>query len=211
MDATLKSIPLDIDTIRNIVNDIIQIDLDDEITFELLDIIDIREEDEYGGFKINIIGHMENLKIYIALELTTGDKITPREITYNYNCIFDDKKIPIMAYTIETLLAEKLQTVISRGVLNTRMKDFYDIYMLVNYNLDKINIDTLKMAIKNTFEYRNTNYDHDYMLLQINEIQNDNDMQNMWKNYKKSAIYAKGIEFEQVIGSINKLLEIIYT
>jgi cell fate (sporulation/competence/biofilm development) regulator YmcA (YheA/YmcA/DUF963 family) len=91
------------------------------------------------------------------------------------------------------------------------MKDFYDIYMLVNYNLDKVNIDTLKMAIKNTFEYRNTSYDYDYMISQINEIQNNNDMQNMWKNYQKSAIYAKGIEFEQVIEAFCKLLKIMIT
>lgn len=129
MDATLKSLPLDTEKITNIFNEILSVDLEDEVKFEILDVKDIREENQYGGVKINILSTMETLKIHLAIELTVGDKITPREITYNYNCIFEDKKIPILAYTLETVIAEKYHCIVTRGIANTRMKDFYDIYM----------------------------------------------------------------------------------
>ena len=154
MDATLKSLPLERENVIQIVNDILNIDLDDGITFKIEDVKDIREESEYGGFKINILAMMLTLKVYLAIELTTGDKITPREIEYNYNCIFENKKIPILAYTLETVIAEKYETIIARDIYNTRMKDFYDIYVLIKDNKEKIDFKNLITAIKNTFKNR---------------------------------------------------------
>ena len=144
LDATLKGIPLTKDKIETMFNEILNIKIDDGVLFELINIKDIRLEDEYGGFSLNILASLDKNKTYITVELTTGDIITPREIKYSYNCIFEDKKIPIMSYTIETIIAEKFQTIISRGVLNTRLKDFYDIYVLMNTKMDEINLKTLK-------------------------------------------------------------------
>lgn len=132
MDATLKGIPLNKQKLEEIFNDIFSINIEDGVSFELVSIKDIRLEDQYGGYRLNILSKLDNNKTYITIELTTGDEITPREMKYSYNCIFEDKKIPIMAYTIETVLAEKFQTIISRGILNTRLKDFYDMYVLMN-------------------------------------------------------------------------------
>ena len=129
MDATIKGISLNKKTILKMFNEIINLDLNDGVTFELIGIKDIRLEDKYGGFKLNILSKLGNNKTYITVELTTGDEITPREIKFSYNSIFENKKIFIMAYNIETILAEKSHTIVSRGVLNTRMKDFYDIYI----------------------------------------------------------------------------------
>ena len=196
MDATLKSMPLEKENIHSIFKEILSIDLKDDVSFEILDIKDIREEDEYGGFKVNIMATMDNLKIHLAVEITTGDKITPREINYNYNSIFENKKIPILAYTTETIIAEKYHTVVARGLLNTRMKDFYDIYILVSRNKDIINIDNLKISIKNTFEHRKTEIDILEIQEIITDISKDKKMKNLWKNYQKNAIYAKEIKFE---------------
>ncbi len=129
MDATIKGISLNKKTILKMFNEIINLDLNDGVTFELIGIKDIRLEDKYGGFKLNILSKLGNNKTYITVELTTGDEITPREIKFSYNSIFENKKIFIMAYNIETILAEKSHTIVSRGVLNIRMKDFYDIYV----------------------------------------------------------------------------------
>ena len=154
MDATLKSIPLEKENIMAIMNEILNIEIDDGIKFKIEGIKDIRKESEYGSFKINVLAMMDNLKVYIAIELTTGDKITPREIEYNYQCIFEDKKIPILAYTVETIIAEKLETIVERDIYNTRMKDFYDIYILINNNREKIDFNNLTLAIQNTSENR---------------------------------------------------------
>ena len=209
MDTTLKSMPLEKENIHSIFKDILSIDLEDDVSFEILDIKDIREEDEYGGFKVNIMATMDNLKIHLTVEITTGDKITPREIEYNYNSIFENKKIPILAYTIETIIAEKYHTVVARGLLNTRMKDFYDIYILVSKNKDIINTDNLKTAIKNTFEHRKTEID----ILEIQEIiidiSKDKELKNLWKNYQKNAIYAKNIKFEDLFEPLNYITSIL--
>lgn len=209
MDATLKSMPLEKENIESIFKEILSIDLEDKVTFEILDIKDIREEDEYGGFKVNIVAGMENLKIHLAVEITTGDKITPKEIEYNYNSIFENKKIPILAYTTETVIAEKYQTIITRGILNTRMKDFYDIYILISKNKDIINIENLRIAIKNTFEHRKTEINILEIQEIITEIEKDKDMKNLWKNYQKNATYANEIKFEDLFESLNFITSIL--
>lgn len=209
MDATLKSMPLEKENIESIFKEILSIDLEDKITFEILDIKDIREEDEYGGFKVNIVATMENLKIHLAVEITTGDKITPKEIEYNYNSIFENKKIPILAYTTETVIAEKYQTIITRGILNTRMKDFYDIYVLISKNKDIINIENLRIAIKDTFEHRKTEINILEIQEIITEIEKDKDMKNLWKNYQKNATYANEIKFEDLFESLNFITSIL--
>ena len=156
MDATLKGIPLTRNDIQEVFEEILNIDLCDGVTFKIISIKDIRLEDEYGGFRLNILSQFGNNKTYIAVELTTGDVITPREMKYNYNSIFEDKKIPLLTYTLETVLAEKFQSVITRGVFNTRQKDFYDIYVLMNFKKNDIDDNNLKQAIYNTFKKRET-------------------------------------------------------
>ncbi len=132
IDATLKSLPLNIDSIRNIFEEILSIDIDDNVNFEIVSIKDIRLEDVYDGFRINVKGTFDKIRTNFFIEITTGDIITPREIKYKYNSIFEDKKINIMAYTIETIIAEKFESIISKNITTTRAKDFYDLYMLMN-------------------------------------------------------------------------------
>lgn len=209
MDATLKGIPLTKNEVEKVFNEILNMDIDDEVLFKIISIKDIRLEDEYGGFRLNILSKLDNNKTYITVELTTGDVITPREIKYNYNSIFEDKKIPIMSYTIETILAEKFQTVVNRGLLNTRLKDFYDIYILVNTKMSELSKENLINAIKNTFKRRKTSLDIDQINEIINDLISDNNMNSLWENAVSKNSYAKNIRFEDTIDAIKQIVEIL--
>ena len=209
MDATLKSLPLEKENVEKIINDILKVKINDDITYKIVDIKDIRQESEYGGFKINILATMSTLKVYIAIELTTGDKITPREIEYNYNCVFEDKKIPILAYTLETVIAEKYQTIIDRDIYNTRMKDFYDIYVLIQENKEKIDFKNLVLAIKNTCKDRNTVINIDDIIEQSENMKTNETLINLWRNYQQTSPYSSGILFEDLFSSLEYITRIL--
>ena len=209
MDATLKGIPLTKDNIEKIFNEILNIDIKDGVSFEIVSIKDIRLEDEYGGFRLNILSKLDNNKTYITVELTTGDIITPREMKYNYNSIFEDKKIPIMTYTLETLLAEKFQTVITRGIFNTRLKDFYDIYILLKTKINNIDKKTLVIAIENTFKRRETKLDINYFNAVINSLTENNNLKDLWSEFQNKNIYAKDIDFEDTVDAIKIIVNIL--
>lgn len=209
MDATLKGIPLTKNDVEKVFNEILNIDIDDGVSFQIISIKDIRLEDEYGGFRLNILSKLDNSKTYITVELTTGDVITPKEMKYNYNSIFENKKIPIMSYTLETVLAEKFQTIVTRGLFNTRLKDFYDVYILINTKINELSKDNLIKAIKNTFERRETNFDIEQFNEVINDLIDDNNMNNLWNEYVSKNSYAKGIKFNDTINSIKMIIEIL--
>jgi len=209
MDATLKGIPLNKQKLEEIFNDIFSINIEDGVSFELVSIKDIRLEDQYGGYRLNILSKLDNNKTYITIELTTGDEITPREMKYSYKCIFEDKKIPIMAYTIETVLAEKFQTIISRGILNTRLKDFYDMYVLMNLKSSDIDNKISVSAIANTFKKRETLLDINEFNIIIDDLENDRNIKRQWLEYQAKNSYAKDINYEDTINSIKILIELL--
>ena len=209
MDATLQGIPLTKNDVEKVFNEILHIDIDDGVSFQIISIKDIRLEDEYGGFRLNILSTLDNNKTYITVELTTGDVITPKEMKYNYNSIFEDKKIPIMSYTLETVLAEKFQTIVTRGLLNTRLKDFYDVYILINTKINELSKDNLIKAIKNTFERRETNIDMEQFNEVIKYLNDDKNMNNLWNEYVSKNPYAKGVKFEDTIKAIKEIVEIL--
>jgi len=206
MDATLKSIPLEKENILSIMNEILNVQVHDNVFFEIIDIKDIREDDEYGGFKINIIGKLDRLRVNMFVELTTGDIITPKETMFYYNCIFESNKIPIFAYTIETIIAEKFQTVIDRSVTNTRLKDFYDLTILLSEESKKYNRKVLIEAIFNTFEKRNTKLDIDEIKRTIDLIETDMNLNKSWIDYQNKFHYAKGITYESIMENLNILV-----
>ena len=211
MDATLKSLPLTKEIVKKMFDEILAINNNDYIIFKIQTISDIRENDVYGGFKINILATFETLKIYLTIELTTGDKITPKEITYYYNSIFDNKQIIVLAYTLETIIAEKFQAIISRGSFNTRMKDYYDLYVIIKYEKTKMNNSILALAIKNTFSYRNTPLIINEIIQQIENIKVEKRLQILWGNYQNVATYSKDIKFEELFDAldyiVNKILK----
>lgn len=163
IDTTIIGIDISKTEMVKILNEILNIDLNDGTTFNIVNITDIREESEYGGNKYNIIGKIENIKVQLEIDISTGDKVTPREMKYKYQSIFENKSIIINCYNLETILAEKLETILRRGKFNSRMKDYYDVYYILNNLYDDIDILILNNAIKNTFNKRDSiKYLNDY-------------------------------------------------
>lgn len=209
IDATLKSLPLNIDSIRNIFEEILSIDIDDNVNFEIVNIKDIRLENEYGGFRINVKGTFDKIRTNFFIEITTGDIITPREIKYRYNSIFEDKKINIMAYTIETIIAEKFESIISKNITTTRAKDFYDIYMLMNKHKNSIHNKTLLTAIENTFNKRNAEFNIDRFKEIVEILETSDTLKKVFINYRDKLEYTKQVEFDDTIKEIKEIIHIL--
>lgn len=209
IDATLKSIPLNIISIRNIFDEILSIKIDDGVSFRIESIKDIRLEDEYSGFRLNIFATFDKLKTNFFLEVTTGDVITPREIKYKYKSIFTDKEIDIMAYTIETIISEKFHSIITKNVTTTRSKDFYDLYMLMIKNNYEINNFNLVKAIKNTFARRDTKFDIVYFNEVVKVIENSQILESNFNQYRKKLQYAKVVNYQDTMEAIKKIIYIL--
>lgn len=205
MDTCIKGINLTDEQLYKVLKEILNIDVGDNVSFEIKNFEPIREEDDYGGLRYNIIAKFDNIKVNLSIDIATGDLITPCEIEYDYKMIFEDRSLKIMTYNIESIIAEKFQTVISRGILNSRMKDYYDLYYLLTYK--EISKKNLKNAIIRTFEKRETDInDIDRVLT---EIKTSDFIKELWITYSKQHAYANNIEFEQVINVIQKIKEII--
>lgn len=209
LDATLKSLPLTIESIKKIFEKILCIDIDDNVNFEIVSVKDIRLEDEYSGFRMNVKGIFDKIRTNFFIEITTGDIITPREIRYKYNSIFEDKKINIMAYTIETIIAEKFESIISKNITTTRAKDFYDLYMLINQHKKEINNRNLVKAIENTFNKRNTKFNIDYFKETVEILKDSNTLKKVFTDYQQKLEYTKDVDFEDTIKAINEIIVIL--
>ena len=176
------------------------------IQFSIQSITTIKESDDYGGYRATILCQLENIKQIIHLDIATGDIVTPQPITYDYKSIFDDEKFPIIAYTIETILAEKLQTIYSRSFLNSRSKDFYDIYILSKLKKEDIDFVQLKLACERTFSYRDTELDFNNIIELLKTFKNDPTQQQQWQNYSKKYHYTKDISFLEILNEIIDLV-----
>lgn len=209
LDTTIKGLSLDKNTIIKVINEIISIDLEDNIKFEIENIKDIREEELYSGFNVNLKAEFDGLKTNLMIDITTGDVITYKEIEYNYMTLFDNEIINIMSYNYETILAEKYESIISRNIDNTRMKDYYDLYMFVNLKWNKINKDILRKAIINTAKNRNTLDYIDNAEKYLKLIVGDTRLISLWNNYQNNYNFAKGVSFEDTIKAIKVINEVI--
>ena len=210
MDATIKGMPVTENTIKEMFIEICDIPLQDNVTFSFISIGDIREDDEYSGFRVSLLANFPPMAVPLKLDITTGDKITPKEISYEFKLLLEDRSIRVLAYNLETVLAGKLETIISRGDQNTRPRDFYDVYILSKLQSNNIEIEQLKNAIQATAEKRGS-----YMLLSnykviLETILDSEDMQVGWRRYQAGIEYAKNISFEDTCISVRKLMEQIY-
>ena len=205
MDTCLKGINLTEEQLYKVLKNILDTDVKDGMIFEIENSKPIKENDEYGGLKYNILAKFDNIKVNLSIDIATGDVITPGEIEYNYKMMFEDKVLKIMTYNIESIIAEKFQTIISRGVLNSRMKDFYDLYFLIKYKT--FSKDDLRLAIEKTFNKRNT--DIKLINSNISVIQESDLLQDLWKTYSQKHKYTKDIKFEDIIETIKKISELI--
>lgn len=206
IDALVKSLKLTKEEIIKAFNLILQTESDDDIKYEILKISDIKKEDEYGGFRLTIVCKLENIREIVAIDIATGDSITPSHNLYEYQSIFSDTKYDIFAYNIETILAEKIQTLYTRGLFNTRIKDFYDIYILYKLKYDDINFSILLKSCKNTFLYRKTEFNLHKILEIIKEISEKEEFRKLWKSYQKKFPFTKEIKFNEVINSAEMMI-----
>ena len=209
LDTTIKGLPLNKSTITKVITEIINIDLKDNITFEIENIKDIREEDLYSGYNVNLKADFDGLKTNLMIDITTGDVITYKEVEFKYNTLFDNETINIMTYNYETIIAEKFESIISRNIDNTRMKDYYDLYMFVNLKWNDINKDTLRKAIINTSKARETLDYIDNANKYIELISDDSRLKSLWNSYQNNYEYAKDISYEDTIKSIKIISEIV--
>lgn len=207
MDATIKGLPVTKETISGMFVDICKIHIDDDINFEFSGIDDIREDDEYGGYRVSLTGNYPPMAVPLKIDITTGDKITPREMVYSFNLMFEERSINVLAYTVETILAEKLETIISRGNQNTRSRDFYDVYIL--NTLQKKNIDNqiLKEAFAATVKKRGTEHIVTNYKEIIETVLKSSVMKDQWARYQKEFDYAKDIRFEDTCKVANELMQ----
>lgn len=209
LDTTIKGIPLTRENLENIINEIITININDNINFELENIKDIRLEDEYSGYNVNLKADFDGLITNLMIDVTTGDVITYSETEYQYKTIFDNEVINIMSYNFETIIAEKFETILSRNIENTRMKDYYDLYMFVNLKWNDIDKKELFEAIKNTSRKRES---IEYILnasKYIELIEEDNRLKQLWKSYVSVYDYAKDISFEDAINAIKVVCDVV--
>lgn len=209
LDATLKGIPLNTETITEIFKELITIDANDKMTFELIDIKEIREEDTYGGFCVNLKVTFDNLWTNLMVDITTGDIITYKEVEFDYKTLFDNETISILSYNYETIIAEKYESIISRNIDNSRMKDYYDLYMFVRLKWDDINKEVLYQAVRNTSKKRGTTNDIDNSVENIKKIEEEDHIRILWTNYQNKYDYAKNIDFEDVMVAIKVVSEIV--
>ncbi|HHT94402.1 MAG TPA: nucleotidyl transferase AbiEii/AbiGii toxin family protein [Clostridia bacterium] len=206
MDATILNLPLNPEHARIIVEDITAIEIGDNMAFSVKDISNIMDEADYICVRLSLEALLENMRIPFRIDISTGDSIIPKEITYSYKLMFEHRYIPIRAYSLETILAEKIETVLIRTIFNTRLRDFYDIYILQNTRMD-IDINILTVALTATCRNRNSEKvltDYRYIL---KEIENNPTMREFWISYQRKNSYAADITWETVIKSIRALCD----
>jgi len=203
VDATVKNFPLSIESAKQIVTEIAAISLDDGIAFQLKSAEPIMDEAEYGGIRVSLEAYLENMRTPLKLDISAGHVITPHEIDYRLKLMFETRTISILAYPLETVLAEKMECIISRGTANTRMRDFYDVYILQSSQL--IDMKVFVKALTNTSRHRGTATVLREGALILGEVQASSDMQRLWSAYQRKFDYAREIPWADVMASIRTL------
>ena len=207
MDATIKGVDFSQEALLSILEHIINVPIEDDVRFSLKGIEEIREESEYGGYRISLEATYETVVVPLKIDISTGDIITPKEVLYSFELLFEDRKIEILAYNLETVLAEKFETIISRGILNTRARDFYDVYILTTLQERNINKADFKSALASTAAKRETLSKINNSLSTLEDIKGDKTIQDIWKAYTRKFDYAGDILFKETIAALTKLFE----
>lgn len=210
MDTTIKSLSLSRDSIEKIILEITTQPLEDGVTFSINSIEEIREGESYLGYRVSLIAELEEAKVPLKLDITTGDQITPKEIAYKFDLMFENRTIEVFAYPLETVLAEKFETILIRGTANTRMRDYYDIHILLKLKGHLISKEELAKAVLNTAEQRGTLERVKESEETLLEIEQDANLQNYWKNYQKKNKYVGELEWNQILESVNRLYTMIF-
>lgn len=202
IDTTVKALPLNKEDTVKIINDIINISVEDGINFRIAKVTGIMTEFEYPGVRVVLEATLDRLKQRIKIDISTDDVIIPSAISYNYRLMFEERSIELMTYTTETLLAEKIQTILARGITTTRMRDFYDVYELVNG--DKVNVERrlLLEAFSATCAKRKTVFNFLQMERTLQEIRGDKGLEKLWELYRKDNFYVGDMKWPSVCETV---------
>lgn len=206
MDTTLQGYPMTEDAIRVVFTDILSVPVDDSVTLTLKRLEEIHDDAEYSGMRVTLEMLLDETRQTLKVDITTGDPITPHAVNYVFKLLFEDRTIEIKAYTLETVLAEKLETILSRGTANTRMRDFYDAYILTHTRRSDIDYDILTKAFTRTVQSR----DSDYLLQEnleqaLQTLKDSPEMQKLWARYQKKYAYADDITWQEAVDSVSEL------
>lgn len=205
MDTTVRGIPMEESEILAIVQDILATDIGDGIEFVFRKIEPIREDDAYNNFRVHMDAIYGKIKSPMKIDITTGDKITPAAVEYEFPLSFDNRKIPVMAYTLETILAEKYETVIRRNIGTTRARDFYDLHTLYRLKKEEVRIPILKLAVEHTAQKRDSLELMSEWEEIVHDIREEPALHQLWQNYITEHSYAIGLSFSEVVDTIEEI------
>ena len=209
LDTTIKGFILTHESILKIFTEICTIRIADDVKFEVVGISDIRETDDYPGIRVALKANYSPISVPLTVDVTTGDMITPREMEYTFSLLFDDRVINILAYNLETILAEKLETVLSRNIANTRLRDYYDIYILYALRGAECDKVMLRQALERTTQKRGSDIIMvDYLDI-IKEIRESDTLRKLWEKYSHEHEYAKDISFDDTCNTIQRIMDVI--
>jgi len=207
MDATIKNYPINRDSLTKAINEICCVEVDDDVVFSFMGIDSIRDEDAYGGYRVSIQADYDTIITPMQIDITTGDAITPKEVLYLFKMIFEEGTIGVWAYNIETVLAEKVETILRRGELNTRPRDFYDVYILTK--TQNFDASVFMEALRKTTEHRETAHIFNDIEKRIEDLQKSDSLKSRWMKYTKDYRYAEDISYDDVINALRMLIEFI--
>ena len=205
MDATIKNYPINVEALTKAINDICSVVIDDDVSFSFSGIDAIRDDDAYGGYRVSITAEYDTITTPLQIDITTGDAITPKEVLYLFKMIFEEGSFGIWAYNIETVLAEKMETILRRGELNTRPRDFYDVYILAKTQRFEHSI--FVDALKSTATHRETTHIFTNISSRLDEISGSDTLRSRWSKYTKDYRYADGITYEDVMEASRGLVQ----
>ena len=207
LDTTIKGFTLTHEAILSIFKDVCAVQIDDDVQFEVLGVADIRETDDYPGIRVSLKANYPPISVPLTVDVTTGDMITPREIEYTFSMLFDDRSISVLAYNLETILAEKLETVLSRNIANTRPRDYYDIYILYTLRGAECDRATLRRAMERTTEKRGSTKILTQYPEIMQEIRESDILRKQWSKYSMEYDYAKDISFDDTCNAIYSIMQ----
>ena len=206
MDATVKGIHVSIKDVETMISEIIHTPLEDGVSYQVKSISEIMDEAEYPGIRVSLNCFFDGTRTPLKVDISTGDVITPQEVRYSFRLMFEERSIQVWAYNLETVMAEKLETIIARSVTNTRMRDFYDLHILYQLYGEDMDIAVLTDALTATAHKRGSSAGLEDAEQIVSTVHTDAVMQDLWENYRKKFSYAAELSWETVIGTIRKLL-----
>ncbi len=210
MDTTVRGLPMEKEQITRIVQSILSLDVNDDIQFHFQRIEPIREDDSYNNFRVHMDARYGKINSPMKIDITTGDEITPAAVCYDYPFLFEQKSVPIMAYTLETILAEKYETILRRNIGTTRARDFYDLHTLFHLRRNEVRPEVLRQAIQHTSKKRGSTIELKEWADILSDMKEEPALVSLWDNYIREYTYASDLSFSEVLFTVEQISLLLY-